>query len=320
MQGIVSIITPIYNRLDLVPETWASIQTQTFPNWEWILVDDGSTDKGPEYIQQLADQDNRVKLYYRTSGPKGPSACRNLGVQHATGKYLLFLDSDDLISPTCLEKRVVFLETHQNLDFAVFTQALFSENINRVAKIFSKFYANKEEYLKAFIGDQHPWQTSGPLWQKNSFFKTGGFREDYTIMEDPELHIRALLSNMQFEVINDEPDFFYRQTPKTKEQEERFWENSIKGRITFYKNLYPTLTYPDQKKALSQGIILLYKTFLLSRINLFQKEHQEFFCWIKMNKQLNKTDIFLINGYNIFATNRYLNHIPLIKRIIFYWI
>ncbi|MBN2821061.1 MAG: glycosyltransferase, partial [Bacteroidales bacterium] len=248
---------------------------------------------------------------------KGPSACRNLGVQHASGKFLLFLDSDDLITPTCLEKRVDFFESHPNLDFAVFTQAIFTENINLGTKKFSKIFTDKEEYLSAFIADQHPWQTSGPLWRKESYVKTGGFREDYTIMEDPELHIRALFANLQFEVINDKPDFFYRQSHKTKEQEEQFWKASITGRIIFYKNLFPILTKPEQKKALSNGIILLYKTFLLSRIYNFQKEHKALLVWIKMNRILRKSDLFLIQGYNLFATNKLLKFIPFIKGVIF---
>ena len=313
---IVSIITPLYNRLNLVTETWASIQAQTFPHWEWIVVDDGSTDDGPQFIQQLANQDKRIKLFFRTTGTKGPSACRNLGVQQASGKYLLFLDSDDIITPNCLEKRVEYLESNPELDFAVFTQVLFTNNINENT-IFSKFFASQTEYVKAFIADKHPWQTSGPLWRKDSFKKTGGFREDYAIMEDPELHIRALLANMQFDVINDEPDFFYRQTPKTKEQEERFWENSIKGRIVFYKNLTEYLKqlgkFDYYKQSLNDGIKMLFKGFLLARLANFQNEFKELYYWACKENLLNHRSFFIIKLYYLVHQNKLLSSIPLLK-------
>ncbi len=320
MREIISIITPLYNRYDLVQETWRSIEAQTYPHWEWILVDDGSTDEGPQFIQQLREQDKRVNLYFRTTGTKGPSACRNLGVNHALGRYLLFLDSDDLITPDCLEKRVQYLENKPNLDFAVFTQALFSNNISEYS-VFSKFYSTNDEYLKAFIADEHPWQTSGPLWRKDSFIKTGGFREDYAIMEDPELHIRALLANMQFDVINDEPDFFYRQTPKTKEQEERFWENSIKGRIVFYKNLTDYLKqlgkYDNYKKSLNNGIKLLFKGFILARLTNFKIEFNELYAWACKENLLYHRSFLIIKLYYFVHQNKLLSSIPFLKGGVF---
>lgn len=317
---IVSIITPLYNRLNLVPETWTSIQAQTFMHWEWIVVDDGSTDDGPQFIQQQANQDKRIKLFFRTTGTKGPSACRNLGVQQASGKYLLFLDSDDIITPNCLEKRVEYLENNPELDFAVFTQALFTNNINENT-LFSKFFASKTEYVKAFIADQHPWQTSGPLWRKDSFKKTDGFREDYTIMEDPELHIRALLMKLKFEVIQDEPDFFYRQTPKTKVQEEWFWQASIKGRIVFYKNLVSHLEHLGKincyKQSLNNGIKLLFKGFLLARLTNFKNEFNELYAWACKKRLLSPRSFLIIKLYYFVHQNKLLSSIPFLRGVLF---
>jgi glycosyltransferase involved in cell wall biosynthesis len=320
MSQKVSIITPLYNRLNLIPETWASIKKQSYVNWEWIVVDDGSTDDGDKYIQNLSKSDHRVHLYRRDKGFKGPSGCRNLGIQKSTGHYLLFLDSDDILSPHCLQKRVAFLEQQNDLDFAVFTQAIFNTVISNKQPIFNKFFSNKEEYLKAFISDQHPWQTSGPLWKKESLVKTGGFREDYTIMEDPELHIRAILLGLQFKVIKEEPDFYYRLLPKTKEQEEQFRKNSIIGRIAFYKDLYPKINTELRKQAISQGIINLYKTFLLAKIDHFQTEHRSLKSWIIMERILPRWKILLITCYNTLKTNPIINRIPYIKGCIFKYI
>jgi glycosyltransferase involved in cell wall biosynthesis len=313
----ISIITPLFNRFDLIPETWDSIKAQTYPHWEWIVVDDGSTDGSIDYIKTLSAQDKRVKLLFREDAIKGPSRCRNIGVECAQGDYLLFLDSDDIITPTCLEKRVQYLTTHIHLDFAVFTQEVFENTPGDKGLIFNKFFENNELYLKAFISDQHPWQTSGPLWKKESFIKTGGFREDYTIMEDPELHIRALIQGLQFEVVQGEPDFFYRLLPKTQEQEKAFWRNSIIGRIRFYQDLWPQLINEDQKNALGKGILNFYKTFLLARIANYRTEHLEFFQWIKKNKILDPGKIILIQCYIKCSTNKYLKEVPVLKGLTF---
>ncbi|MBR8535741.1 glycosyltransferase family 2 protein [Carboxylicivirga sediminis] len=311
-----SIITPLFNRLDLVPETWASIKAQTYTDWEWVVVDDGSTDGGDTYIKELSQTDPRVQLYYRKSLPKGPSRCRNLGVQMAKGDYLLFLDSDDIISPKCIEKRVDFIRQRPQLDFAVFTQATFEINIDSY-KIFSKYCTNSNKYLESFLMDSPPWCISGPIWRKESFENTDGFREDYTIMEDPELHIRAILQGLHFEVVQGEPDFFYRLLPKTPEQELAFWHNSIIGRMKFYRDLLPKVPHIHHRQAFSKGILNLYKTFLLKRVKSYLTEHQSFLTWVEKEKLLSIVKIKLIKVYSKYSTLSILNSIPFLKGCLF---
>ncbi|TXE09274.1 glycosyltransferase family 2 protein [Gelidibacter salicanalis] len=316
MKSIVSIITPLFNRSDLVPETWASIQNQSYENWEWIVVDDGSTDGGDAFIRDLALTDPRVQLHHRESLPKGPSHCRNIGTEFAKGEYLIFLDSDDIISHTCLEKRVEFIKQHPKFDFAVFAQATFTTKI-KDHEVFGNIYKDKKQYLISFIKDMPPWCISGPIWKTVSFQLIGGFREDYMIMEDPELHIRALMSGLNFEVVETSPDFFYRVLPKTPEQEIAFWKNSILGRITFFKNLYPQMKTVEHKIALQEGIKNLYGTFLLSRIVKFKNVHDDFMNWIKERNLMPKNKMSFIKLYLCISNHRVLNSIPFIKGWLF---
>ena len=79
---------------------------QTSPSWEWIIIDDGSTDNSWEKLLSLQAKDERIRLFQRNRAPKGACTCRNIGIDKARGDYLLFLDSDDLLSSTAIETRI----------------------------------------------------------------------------------------------------------------------------------------------------------------------------------------------------------------------
>ena len=92
-----TVVIPAYNRAEILPETIASIQTQSFESWEIIVVDDGSKDNTAEVIRAFAARDQRIKYVYQDNAER--SAARNNGAQNAGGKYLFFLDSDDGFEP-----------------------------------------------------------------------------------------------------------------------------------------------------------------------------------------------------------------------------
>lgn len=91
-----------YDRADRLPSAVARVQAQTFPDWELVVVDDGSTDDTPAVAAGLAEGDPRIRVVTRPNG--GISAARNTGAQAARGRYLVFLDDDDQPAPTWLER------------------------------------------------------------------------------------------------------------------------------------------------------------------------------------------------------------------------
>lgn len=106
---LVSIITPSYNSSRFIEETVKSVQAQTYDNWEMIIVDDCSKDNSREIIRQLAAQDQRIKpIDLETNG--GAAVARNTAINAAKGKYIAFLDSDDLWMPDKLEKQIRFMQ------------------------------------------------------------------------------------------------------------------------------------------------------------------------------------------------------------------
>ena len=105
---LVSIITPAYNSERFIAETIMSVQNQTYQNWEMIVVDDCSTDKTAEIILSIQKKDARIR-YIRNESNRGAAFSRNIALQNAKGKWITFLDSDDIWHPEKLERQIGFM-------------------------------------------------------------------------------------------------------------------------------------------------------------------------------------------------------------------
>jgi teichuronic acid biosynthesis glycosyltransferase TuaG len=112
MSSLVSIVTPCYNAERVISYTIESVLAQSYQNWELLIVDDCSTDKTAEIIAKYCKQDSRIK-YLKTNESSGsPSLPRNIGLENAKGRYIAFLDSDDLWLPDKLKEQVEFMQNH----------------------------------------------------------------------------------------------------------------------------------------------------------------------------------------------------------------
>ena len=111
---LVSVVMPTYNRISLLPRSIESILNQTYDNFEFIIVDDGSTDGSANLLQSYAHLDSRIKILTNEKN-KGISYSRNLGTDAAKGKYVAIMDSDDVSLPTRFEKHVEYLEKHDDV-------------------------------------------------------------------------------------------------------------------------------------------------------------------------------------------------------------
>jgi glycosyltransferase involved in cell wall biosynthesis len=103
-QPLISVIIPAYNRADKIPIAIKSVQGQSYPNWEIVVSDDGSTDNTGEVIEQMMVHDSRIRLI-RHETNAGAQAARNAGIKAAKGEWIAFLDSDDQFLPDSLSSR-----------------------------------------------------------------------------------------------------------------------------------------------------------------------------------------------------------------------
>lgn len=100
MKELISVVIPVFNAEKYLEECIRSLQAQTYPEWEAILVDDGSTDHSLEQCRHFSQQDTRIRVLHSENA--GVSAARNLGIEAARGSYLAFIDADDTVAPTYL--------------------------------------------------------------------------------------------------------------------------------------------------------------------------------------------------------------------------
>lgn len=108
---LISVVMPTYNRVDLLPRSIESILNQTVKDFEFVIVDDGSTDNSIELIQSYQSKDKRIRLI-RNQKNCGIACARNRGMDAAKGKYLAIMDSDDYSEPNRLEKSLAFFKKH----------------------------------------------------------------------------------------------------------------------------------------------------------------------------------------------------------------
>ena len=171
-------------------------------------MDDGSNDKTLQIAIKLAEKDKRVRVFSREELPKGGSHCRNIGVQHASGEYVIFLDGDDTLAPTCLENRLKQIDT-TSYDFAVFSMGTMKNGV--MGKVITDSRIKK--YKLAFASNHAVWQVTSPIYRTEFVRQIKGFDTSFLRMQDLEFGLRAIArSNDNFLICIDDnnPDCYYR--------------------------------------------------------------------------------------------------------------
>ena len=128
----VSIIVPLYNTKKLLSETIESVLSQTYTNWEMIIVDDCSTDGSYEYAMTFSEKDQRIQVY-KLDCNSGPGAATKYGFEKAKGEMIAFLDSDDLWMPVKLERQIKFMTDHQ-YEFTCTDYEQINEKSSRIGR------------------------------------------------------------------------------------------------------------------------------------------------------------------------------------------
>ncbi|WP_322891090.1 MULTISPECIES: glycosyltransferase family 2 protein [unclassified Yoonia] len=187
-----SVVIPCFNATRTLPQTLASLQAQTFGDWEALLVDDGSTDATCEMIAKAAAADPRLRLLRNPR--KGPSAARNHAVTQARGQIIAFCDADDLWAPQKLAQMADCF-ADPGVD-AVFARIAFFRDEPADAQVFSTVPRDALT-IATLLGENPVCTMSNLCIRKDRFVASGGFDETLVHNEDLEWLIRLVGSGMR---------------------------------------------------------------------------------------------------------------------------
>lgn len=313
LNEVVSIITPSFNRANLVTETAESILAQTYPHWEWMIVDDGSTDNSWDVLEGLAKRDSRIKIFKRDRGPKGACVCRNIAIERSTGTYLIFLDTDDILAPFCLEQRVKAMQEQPEMDFIIFSMLLFKKKLDDTNLLWN--VDKKENDLMRLLLNDPVCQGTGTLWKKSKFVEIGMWREDLLIWQDVELHIRAFLWPAKYaKHMELPPDVYLRISDDSLSRVGYHNLPKVKSRAAVYfyacervkeRGLFSVYRDALRKMACEIGLGMMYQRFF--------KEAHAFFKQLEplgvfTSEEITKIRTFITVHYLKIDKIKYFNH------------
>lgn len=178
----ISVIVPAYNVENYIDKCISSLLKQTFSNYEIILVDDGSTDRTGAICDRIGNENSIVHVYHKTNG--GLSDARNFGIEHANGRFITFIDSDDYVSNSYLKTMYDMITNGNEIDIAmVSTQEILEEDCPEIKEA-DTIVVSTDEAIKRMLlrqGFQHC--GVGKLYQRSLWktfrFPIGRLYEDY---------------------------------------------------------------------------------------------------------------------------------------------
>lgn len=283
---MVSVIIPVYNGERYVEETIRSVFNQTLQDFEIIVLNDGSTDSTGEIIKRLQKEDNRI--IYIPKANSGVSDTRNTGINRASGKYLAFLDADDLWKPNNLEEKIKALEqTGKKWVFSDLENIYEKDNTLFVEREkFNPF--NITDNMLLWESEVVPGPCSNIVAEKNFFGEDIRFDPRLSSPADRDICIQLAvkdepyyiaeklwlyrqhgqsMSNQNYKAI-DEMKYFYRKADEKK------WFSSRKLRRKALSNVNLIMAgmsyfFPSQRRRIPG---FLFKAIWYSPVNVFQKK------------------------------------------------
>tara|TARA_R100000935_G_scaffold1517_1_gene4875 strand:+ start:56862 stop:57821 length:960 start_codon:yes stop_codon:yes gene_type:complete len=195
-EPLISIIIPTYNREELIEETLTSIKSQTYRNWECIIVDDGSTDNTFARINNISNKDERFKIVRRPSNRKpGGNGARNYGLEISNGDYVNWFDSDDLMIANKLAFQLGMLQEDNDLDFVISQCTIFKNTPDKIIGVMSKNVFS-ENLFEDFVKKKVKFFTPSVLFKKSYLLKNNlSFDETLKAGQEWEFFARVLYNN-----------------------------------------------------------------------------------------------------------------------------
>ncbi|MCS6821301.1 MAG: glycosyltransferase [Microscillaceae bacterium] len=225
--SLVSIIIPTYNYALFLEESLTKLQKQTYPHWECIIVDDGSTDNTREVVGKFVEQDKRFIYFYQPN--QGVSVARNFGLSQAKGKYIQFLDADDYIADDKLEIGINILEQNPTIDLVYSDEYTFAESNDTNFKFRPIEVPTNFEQRLARVLAFTPFGIDNPLFRKEIIDKVGYFNTELDSGEDWLFWFKVIYAKFEFHKYTEKPLVFIR-THSTSKKKRKYVSSQLKLR------------------------------------------------------------------------------------------
>jgi len=189
-QPLFSIVVPTYNQAEFLPEALDSILSQTYDNWEAIVVNDGSTDQTAEVMKNYAEKDARIRIIHKTNG--GVASALNEGIKNARGDWICWLSSDDMFEPDKLEVNLQAIEENPDIRFFHTNYFLFDEERRLKCELLSdprECVPSVELQVLKFFETNYVSGISIAIYRE-VFDHVGGFDEKYRCGQDFDMWLR----------------------------------------------------------------------------------------------------------------------------------
>ena len=214
----ISVIVPVYNTEEYLEQCLNSLISQTYKNLEIICVNDGSTDKSSNILENYSKLDERIKIINQEN--QGFTAARNRGLKEISGDWIAFLDSDDWLNIDCYQKFFESLQKAENFDVYMFNAVCFCENKNNSQSVeLQELFFNKELWggknneICEYKDCKNPFQGNLAVYNKiyrKDFFFGNNFKFQKGFVEDERFWIEAFVKAKRI-YITDEVFYHYRQ-------------------------------------------------------------------------------------------------------------
>lgn len=246
-----AIIIPCWNCGEHLEELIDSILAQDFTDYKVFCIDDHSTDNTSSILNKYTESNSQINYLIRNRTPKGAQTCRNIGFDLSEGaKYVIWLDSDDVIAPYCFRQRVDFMEHNMDLDFGVFPAKSFENNIlDKNKPILFGFAYPPIDDLKRILRRTLPFVGWTNIYRRTAVVRTQlSWDEKILSLQDSDFNIQAVIKGLRYGYAeNSKIDYFWRMK-KYGISKKIFTDEHKKSHIYLLNKIHVSLSLKQKKK------------------------------------------------------------------------
>ncbi len=207
----VSIIMPAYNAAQFIDTAIRSVLAQTYPHFELIVVNDGSTDTTEQIVRQFRDP--RIRMEFQANA--GPSAARNRGIQSAKGQFIIFLDADDAMTPEFIADHLREFQSYPQVDLVYCDDLLMDADGKPLRVISRRHYAGPDDMVRDLFRNGYPIVPFRTCIRKRIFDKIGLYDPHLHVAEDYDMIRRFLAAGLTARYLN-KPHYLRRMAPQSQ--------------------------------------------------------------------------------------------------------